>query len=329
MKLENCLFFNRLVRNIRNQKSFTLTGLTSFSKLLLLKYIKDFSGKKILFITSTEQASLRYSVDLERLFGLNSEQLPYQNVSLYETLRGNVYDYQKQINVLINKPEIVIAPIKVFVEKFPREDFFKENTVHLKIGDNISQKDLLQYLINLGYKRATMVSDMGEFSIRGDVADVYGLAENPARIEFWGDEIVDIRVFDNETQKSVEKLKFVEISPLFKFILPKNKPDGLPKELSEQLSQEGYFEGINVYQSYFNTELVSVLDYFKDYVVVFDEYAELLAKLNQVEIGLEASYNEALKLGLIYSLKDLNHFSENDFIQKLASFQKAYPVSLV
>lgn len=49
-----------------------------------------------------------------------------------------------------------------------------------------------------------MVSDIGEFSIRGDIIDFYSLDKHPTRIELWGDEIVDIRYFNNETQKSIE-----------------------------------------------------------------------------------------------------------------------------
>ena len=49
------------------------------------------------------------------------------------------------------------------------------------------------------------------------------------------------------------------------------------KELREQYEEEGYFEGINVYQSYFNDNLISLLDYFKDYIIVFDEFAEISA----------------------------------------------------
>ena len=59
MKLESSAFFNSFVRNLEKQKSFTLTGLTSFSRLLLAKYIKKITNKKILFITSTEQAGLK------------------------------------------------------------------------------------------------------------------------------------------------------------------------------------------------------------------------------------------------------------------------------
>ena len=100
MKLDNCSFFRELIDNIKKQKSFTLTGLTSFSRLLLLKYIKELSSKKILFITSTEQSALKYSIDLEKLFNLKSEILPYQNTSVYETIQPNLFDNQKECNIL-------------------------------------------------------------------------------------------------------------------------------------------------------------------------------------------------------------------------------------
>lgn len=319
MKLGNSSFFDSFVRNIKKQKSFTFTGLTSFSRLLLVNYIKILSGKKILFITSTEQAGLKYGVDLERLFDIKASTLPYQNTSPYETLSGNIYDYRNQIDVLRKQPNLVIAPAKVLTEKFPNEKFFQQNSLILKIGDSISQKELLNKLVSLGYKRATMVSDIGEFSIRGDISDIYTLEENPVRIEFWGDEIVDIRHFNNETQKSIEKIKETTIYPLYKFVLNEQEP---PEIIKEQVKEEGFFEGINVYQSYFNPDLISVLDYFKDYIIVFDEYAEISAKLGHIDESLTNSYNEALKLNLIYPLKETNHFSETEIIQKMAGFQK-------
>ncbi len=322
MKLEHSQVFDRFVRNIKGQKSFTLTGLTSFSRLLLVKYISALSGKKVLFVTSTEQAGLRYQVDLERIFGIISDFLPYQNTSPYETVIGNLYDYRKQIAALRNRADLVIAPVKALTEKFPTEEFFKTNSLYLKVGESISQGKLLEQLISLGYKRATMVTDMGEFSIRGDISDIYPLDKTPVRIEFWGDEIVDIRYFDNETQKSIEKLKEIEINPLYKFVLPAVAPEEFSNVLKEQFREEGYFEGVNVYQSYFNPDLVNVLDYFKDYIVVYDEYPEISAKLNQINETLTNSYNEALKLNLIEPLREINHFSESDIIQKAAGLQK-------
>ena len=324
MKIEQSSFFDKFVRNIKKGKSFTLTGLTIFSRLLLLKYIFKLSGKKVLFITSTEQSALKYSSDLERLFELNSETLPYQNTSPYEVVTGNLYDYARQVNTLLNLPDIVIAPAKVLLEKFPSNTFFENNSFELKVGESIDQKDLLGRLIKLGYKRSTMVSDIGEFSIRGDIADIYSLEENPVRVEFWGDEIIDIRFFNNETQKSIEKIKEITIEPLYKFILPDSTPEDFPKELQEQLDNEGYFEGVNVYQSYFNNDLVSVLDYFKDYIIVFDEYAEVSAKYQQIDDNFVNNYNEGLKTQNIHPLKEINHFTLAETLNRTAGMQKIY-----
>ena len=324
MKLEFASFFDKFVRNIKKGKSFTLTGLTIFSRLLLLKYIFKLSGKKVLFITSTEQSALKYSSDLERLFELNSETLPYQNTSPYEVVTGNLYDYARQVNTLLNLPDIVIAPAKVLLEKFPSNIFFENNSFKLKVGESIDQKNLLSRLIKLGYKRSTMVSDIGEFSIRGDIADIYSLEENPVRVEFWGDEIIDIRFFNNETQKSIEKIKEITIEPLYKFILPDSTPEDFPKELQEQLDNEGYFEGVNVYQSYFNNDLVSVLDYFKDYIIVFDEYAEVSAKYQQIDDNFVNNYNEGLKTQNIHPLKEINHFTLAETLNRTAGMQKIY-----
>ena len=321
MRLETSSFFDRFARNIKNGKSFTFTGLTTFCRLLLLKYIRKLSNKKILFITSTEQSALRYSADLKRLFELEAVTLPYQNISPYETINSNLYDYQKQISILLNQPEIVIAPVKVLPEKFPEHSFFDKYSFNLKIGDSIDQKELLSRLVKLGYKRSTMVSDIGEFSIRGDIADIYTLDEHPVRIEFWGDEIVDIRFFDNETQKSIEKTAGVNIKPLYKFVLSE-LPEDLPQNLKEQTENEGYFEGINVYQSFFNDNLTSVFNYLKDYIIIFDEQAEITSKLGLIAETYDNQYNEGLKTEFILPLKTLNHFCPEDFTKQTAVFQK-------
>ena len=119
MKLENASFFDHLIRNIRKEKSFTLTGLTTFSRLLLLDYICKLSDKKVLFVTSTEQSALKYSADLERLFERSAETLPYQNISPYEVVVGNLYDYAKQIDTLKAKPNLVFTQVKKLLEIFP------------------------------------------------------------------------------------------------------------------------------------------------------------------------------------------------------------------
>ena len=307
------LFENFLARSY----SFAITGLTTLLRLLLITKIKKITDKKILVITSTEQNALKYQNDLLKAFGEKSELMPFQNISMYETVSPNRYDYAEQIRILSEQPDIVIAPVKAMLEKFPDKNFFKQNSITIKIGDEIDTKKLAQKFVDLGYKRSTMVSDIGEFSIRGDIIDYYSLDRHPVRIELWGDEIVDIRYFNNETQKSVEKLQTSKIMAMYKFTIEK----GIPPEIKPE-DDEGYFEGIEVYQNYFNDNFVSILDYFKDYILVFDETSEIYTKYENLDKNFEEQLQENLKLGLNTDLKGRNHIPFEEFIQKCAGFVK-------
>lgn len=313
------LFENYLAKKF----SFAITGLTTILRLLLVTKIRKITDKKILFVTSNEQNALRYQNDLEKAFGVKSELLPFQNISMYETVSPNRYDYAEQYRVLTEKPDIVVAPVKALLEKFPTKSFYKNNSITIKIGDEIDTKDLAQKFVNLGYKHSTMVSDIGEFSIRGDIVDFYSLDKHPVRIELWGDEIVDIRYFNNETQKSIEKLKSTEILPMYKFTLEK-VADDLWQKLApkDEGDEKGYFEGIEVYQNYFNNDLVTVLDYFDDYVLVLDETSELYAKYEFLDKNFEEQLQENLKLNLNEPLEGRNHVTFEEFIQKIAGFVK-------
>ena len=318
---ENYFLFERY---LKKSVSFAVTGLTTLLRLFLVDKIRNITGKKLLFITSTEQNALKYQNDLFKAFGLKSELFPFQNISMYETVQPNRYDYAEQMRILFEKPDVVVVPIKAFLEKFPAQSFFDKNTIHLKVGDDIDTNSFAQMLVNLGYKRSTMVSDIGEFSVRGDIIDVFSLDRHAVRIELWGDEIVDIRYFDNETQKSIEKIKDVKILPIYKFTLPE-RPSNIfaeNNELNEQLNEEGYFEGIDVYQNYFNSNLVSCLDYFKDYILVFDETSEIYAKYEFLDENYQKQVVENLKLELNIDLKGTNHIPYEYFINNIAGFVK-------
>lgn len=310
-------------QNVKNGKTFAVTGLTSVLRLFLLSKIKAYSKKKVLFITSTEQNALKYQSDLSSGFNIQTEVMPFQNISMYDTVSPNLYDYAQQIKILQTKPDIVICPVKSLLEKFPNKEFFKKNSFKIKVGDNIDLKELAQRLVELGYKKSTMVNDISEFSIRGDIADIFSPDDNPVRIELWGDEVVDIRYFNNETQKSIEKIKEINILPVYKFIL--EGKENLLKELQageDEIPDESYFDGIEVYQNYFNKNLVSILDYFEDYILVFDETTEIYSKFEFLDDNFNKQLEENLKLNLIKPIEGKNHFTYEEFLRKTSYFTK-------
>ena len=89
----------------------------------------------------------------------------------------------------------------------------------VSVSDKAGVVEFCQNLVRLGYKSTPMVSDIGEFSLRGDILDIYTFSNYPFRIEFFSDTVEEIRIFDAYTQKSIEAINQVEIFPLYKFIL--------------------------------------------------------------------------------------------------------------
>lgn len=77
------------------------------------------------------------------------------------------------------------------------------DTVLIKNGETISRSYLEEYLALLGYKKVPMVVEKGEYSPRGWVMDIFpSTSSDPLRLEFFGDEIENLRTFDIETQRS-------------------------------------------------------------------------------------------------------------------------------
>ena len=138
--------------NVQAKISFAVTGLVTLLRLLLIQKTHEISKKKILVITSTEQNALKYQNDLKKAYGVEAELLPFQNISMYESVTANVYDYADQLRILLAKPDIVITPVKTLLEKFPDENFISENSIKLKSGMRLISKSLRRNLLILDTK---------------------------------------------------------------------------------------------------------------------------------------------------------------------------------
>lgn len=301
---ENSENFITFKNYVTHSKTFTVSGVTSFLRLVLLDKIREYSKKKVLFVTATEQNALKYQNDLKKIFDLDSEILPFQDVSMYEGVSANLYEYSKQVDLFEQKPEILFVPTKCLLEKFPNQKFFDKNSISVNKGDELDLKAFIQQLVNLGYKRETMVTDIGEFSLRGDIIDVFSLYEKPIRIELWGDEVVDIRFFDNETQKSISKVENITIKPCYKFIT------------------DDYFEGVEVLQNNFNSELDGIFQYFDDYILIFDESSEIFARYKLLDDNFTSQIQENSKTDLYKDFKGLNHITLDEFKKSIQSVTK-------
>lgn len=82
-------------------------------------------------------------------------------------------------------------------------------------GDVRRPEDLVSHLESVGFERVPMVEEVGQFSVRGGIFDIYGFGmADPARLEFWGDEIAELRHFDLLTQRSTRPAEVVVVLPV-------------------------------------------------------------------------------------------------------------------
>ncbi len=133
------------------------------------------------------------------------------------------------------KPPIIVAPIRAIMTRtIPRRDFLK-NTRNLQVGERIIPDQLTRNWVDIGYEYANIVVQTGQFSRRGGILDIWPPGEaQPVRIEFFGDEVDTMRAFDPATQRTVERLKNVTITPAREILPAAAQKAGISlKDLSE------------------------------------------------------------------------------------------------
>lgn len=348
---DNFEIFGKIKALTTSGKSFAISCVSPLGKTFFINSISKF--KKLLLVVDSEQTALKYKNDLQLLFNQKSVVFPYQESGLYDANVPNIYKYAEQISILENfsDEKIIILPLRAGFEKFPTPKFFLENSIDLNVDEDINIKELSKKLISFGYKKVVTVTDVGEFSVRGDTTDIYSLSKNPLRIELWGDTITDLRFFDAETQRSIEKVKNATIMPVSKFLrnektevlFEKACSKSLKKflktatdeekeffenkfnELSEQLKQTLDFDGIDYYEGILNPELKTIFELLpSDFTILFDEYNEIKSKYRQIDENFKKYYSENLKLPQTLPLSDFSHPQFENFTKTIADKNKIY-----
>ena len=108
----------------------------------------------------------------------------------------------------------VITTLDALAEELQSFDEIRKELIVIRTGDSLDVPSLTTKLVEMGYENESQVSSHGEFSLRGNIVDVFPYTEAaPYRIDLWGDEVESIKVFDVESQRSVESVTEFTIFP--------------------------------------------------------------------------------------------------------------------
>lgn len=117
---------------------------------------------------------------------------------------------------------IVLTTIHAMIQRVPPRAAFAGQTLHIKRGDMVEANHLAEQLVGNGYSRVDTVMERGEFAMRGSIFDLYPAdAGEPVRLDFFGDEVDNIRNFDAATQRSTEAREGFSLTPVSEYALDK------------------------------------------------------------------------------------------------------------
>ena len=118
------------------------------------------------------------------------------------------------------KPVLLVTSVAALLQRVPARQTVDRAGYSAASGSVVNIADLERYFAINGYQRASTVSERGEFAIRGGVIDVFPpAADEPVRLDLFGDTLESIRAFDRETQRSTKQLKSVDLLPVSEVLL--------------------------------------------------------------------------------------------------------------
>lgn len=201
--------FRDIAKNLQKGTQLSCRGLSYSLQSFFLTYLVEKQKKQILFLADSVDAAEKLRDDISLILPeetmeilLPAENYPYCSSDIDDERKGNRLLALEKLYK--NDFKILISTYRNLFEKIPLPAKFSNYFISLKKGGNIEMEILAGRLIDSGFERVTTVENIGEFSQKGSIIDIYPFAaEFPVRLELFGDEIESLRFFEPSDQKKV------------------------------------------------------------------------------------------------------------------------------
>lgn len=291
--------YEKLAHALSEPGACALFGLPGSGRALVYAALCRTLDRPLCVVTPGEAEATRFAGDLNTL-GVPAAVFPARDYVL-RPIEGTAREYEyRRLGVLGDLVGGRLQAVCVSEEALtqyttPKQDFCA-NTRTLHPGDTVPRSELTALLHGAGYTRRTQVDGPGQFSIRGDIVDLYAPdMKLPVRMEFWGDEIDTMHTFDLATQRREDPVEKIYVSParevlfgapadaaaLLRAFLKKQrgkKRTALETCMAPELAQlDGGAVPVNLdkYLAVRYPEPATLLDYFEDPLLVLEEPASL------------------------------------------------------
>src|SRR5947209_15830318 len=275
--------FDQLAKSFaEGEPCLRIAGLTGAARALAVAELLQAHPRPALVVVGGLADAHRWTQDL-RLFGAAALEFPPPEPRLWRGGHHREADAERAViarRLTVAEPVTVVAtPAAVVAPLWSREEF-AARTLRLSTGDSLDRELLLEALERCGYEKVETVVTVGQWSLRGGIVDVCAPSQaGPARLEFFGDDIESIRLFDPTSQRSVGKLDEL-------LVLPLSPEDAAPEPAARLLDYLPASAPVLV-------DLPKLLDEPTDETVAEPPLRERLAGRQIVELSLVAGTSSA------------------------------------
>ncbi|MBA2655140.1 MAG: transcription-repair coupling factor [Gammaproteobacteria bacterium] len=256
----------------------------------------------VVVVTPDMQAATKLQYELE-FFALENDSLPIFTFPDWEILP---YDHfsphqdivSERLLTLYRLPQltkgIIIVPINTLMHFTTSREYVEALTFAIKKGDSIDLTEFQRRLERSGYRHVSQVMEHGEFSVRGALLDLFPMGSTqPYRLDLFDEEVDSIRIFEIETQRSLEVIDEIRLLPAREFPLTeaaitqfrqswRNMFSGNPAHcpIYESVTKGQYATGIEYYLPLFFDKTHTLFDYFSPNTVIV-QIGDIESKANQ------------------------------------------------
>ena len=268
----------------------TWEGLTSSSRALAMTEAALRHDGLTLVITDTAQEAATQCQAMQ--FFAKEQNLPIYVFPDWETLPYDVFSPHQDIisarlQTLSKLPTtdkgILLVPMTTIMHKIVPIDFIASRTFDYRVGEEIDRQHLQDQLSKAGYNRVETVYDHGEFAFRGSIIDIFPMGvKSPFRLDLIDNEIESLRLFDSESQRTIENINRIELLPAREFPMDKQGVNQFLNNWHEYFDYDPVKcpiyrdikngitpQGIEYYLSFFFDSTATLFDYLPQNTLLF------------------------------------------------------------
>ncbi len=341
---------NELLTVLKDGSSVNVTGLRGSSAALLIARAVKLNRPILCITPSDRQAAileqdLGVFTDAEALLYPAYEIPPYTPLSPDgETVASRLSSLYRAISS--NSHFIFISSAEALLRHVLPKKILANKAELVIAGEETDQDDLTQRLTEAGYEAAALVQSVGEFSVRGGILDIFPAgAHYPLRLDFFGDTVESIRLFEPISQRSVDQIDEAVILPVSDILFPpaaSTESTKLIDTFTQQTAALGWdsdkadhilaklesrqrFPGIEFFLPFFYEHPETPLDYLKKDVLVFViDPMEVSRSIQLAWERINMNYNEASTSAIPVLPPDTLFLSESALAERLSNLQQVH-----